>query len=790
MAGLSIKQQGRAVFLVQSVVILMAASASFAQSNYSWKEGFHLPGVSSSVSAIAIHNGDLYIGTADSRYEDVLRLQGTEWQGVPGLEGKIEDFVEFEGRLLAAGGELVLNGIPVGRVVASWDGSQWQPLGGVFGGKISTLHVHDGRLFAGGHFAGYEGQHVHNVAEWDGATWNGLDGGLAPAYPNHDAYVTRLVTYEGDLMAVGWFDIAAGTGERLNNVARWSGTAWEPLGSGVDDCVLDATVWRNWFAIAGPFEEAGGVTVSGVALWWGDFWGSMGDPPLVGYPSGLTVHQDDLVAVGLFYPYGSHDERDWIRRHDGSQWHRFGTGLILGSGGKPTEVVSDGEDLYVGGKFLALDGVTSNNIVRWRDEQAETLGDGLGLGDGSSWNFLEFEGALLVGGRFSWAGCDPIRRLAQWNGEQWQPFRASLDGSHNGVLALAQYAGDVVFAGYWIGSNPVIFRWNGSYWSGFGQAYGHPYAMIEYDSDLIVVGTSPLISGVSSGGLARYDGSTWHDFGTEGSGVPVFDVAYALTIFEGDLIVGGHEKLPGQDILRFDGTEWHPLGGGFGGDVRAFTIHQGKLVVGGKSSQVRAWDGSDWSDVGPEFADTPLAPEVWALTTHEGDLYAGGRFSLPEPYIVRLEDGEWVPLGGELNSSVRALVSYDGDLYAAGGFTTAGVHESYGIAVYGATEEPPTHTDVNVKKAARASILVRPNPVRDDVDIFYSLPRAGRLNLSVFDVTGRRVRVLRDGLGKPGVHCVTWDGRGTRGEWASSGVYFVRLEIDGETVRSKIVLRR
>jgi len=68
-------------------------------------------------------------------------------------------------------------------------------------------------------------------------------------------------------------------------------------------------------------------------------------------------------------------------------------------------------------------------------------------------------------------------------------------------------------------------------------------------------------------------------------------------------------------------------------------------------------------------------------------------------------------------------------------------------------------------------LAVYPNPFNSAAMLAYSLPRAMNVNLSVYDVQGRRVATLVDGLIGAGAHRIAFDGRAL-----STGVYFARLE--------------
>ena len=68
----------------------------------------------------------------------------------------------------------------------------------------------------------------------------------------------------------------------------------------------------------------------------------------------------------------------------------------------------------------------------------------------------------------------------------------------------------------------------------------------------------------------------------------------------------------------------------------------------------------------------------------------------------------------------------------------------------------------------------QPNPARGTTLLRFSLPMAGRARLEILDLGGRRLWQAESELGA-GQHAWAWDGRGTRGESAGAGLYFVRL---------------
>ncbi len=81
-----------------------------------------------------------------------------------------------------------------------------------------------------------------------------------------------------------------------------------------------------------------------------------------------------------------------------------------------------------------------------------------------------------------------------------------------------------------------------------------------------------------------------------------------------------------------------------------------------------------------------------------------------------------------------------------------------------------------------------PNPFNPVTEIVFALPRDAVVNLSVYNVHGRRVNTLASGVYPAGYHAVTWRGRDTNGVEASSGIYFYRLTTDGKTLTKKMMM--
>jgi hypothetical protein len=81
-----------------------------------------------------------------------------------------------------------------------------------------------------------------------------------------------------------------------------------------------------------------------------------------------------------------------------------------------------------------------------------------------------------------------------------------------------------------------------------------------------------------------------------------------------------------------------------------------------------------------------------------------------------------------------------------------------------------------------------PNPSGGATRFVYSLPSAARVRAAIYDVAGRRVTRLADGDHSAGDHELRWNGHDDAGRPAAPGLYFLRIDVDGQALTRKVVL--
>lgn len=212
------------------------------------------------------------------------------------------------------------------------------------------------------------------------------------------------------------------------------------------------------FFAGGTFTTIGGTAASRVARWNGSSWSALGS----GVSGGVTAvsallrtSSGTLIAAGTFTTAGG-VAASHIARWNGSSWSALGSG-ISGFGVQRLVEMQNG-DVVALGNFTAAGGVPATNIARWNGSSWSALGSGVQSPGGM---LVRQNGELVVGGQF--AGLTSF--VASWNGSSWQPVGNFVWIVPNGFAEFGN--GELLAAGY-----QSVHRWNGSTWSNVGTLSG------------------------------------------------------------------------------------------------------------------------------------------------------------------------------------------------------------------------------------------------------------------------------------------------------------------------------
>lgn len=757
----------------------------------------------------------------------VARWDGTTWTPVPSpmvtyaKPARPKACAVYDGKLII-GGDFDLSG-DFGSNIVAWGGSAWSRLSTGINGPVQALTVLGSELIAGGSFTQAGGTFTTNVARWDGTTWRTLGAGLPGT-------VTRLAAWNGELWAMssGAFPY------------RWNGTTWEQVPFGVQSR-MDAL--SRFFVLSDGLYAVGTLNLSGATTavlerWEAPSWVPVGPD----VPGGLALaarYGGDLLALGEHRPETAGNE---FARLNGDAWETIepAGGAIQGESAVVSAMCRFRGDLVVGGLFTTAGDVAASNIARWDGSAWHPLGSGT---TGQILALATYQDDLIAGGVFGTAGGTPASGLARWDGSSWQQFGGGANGS---VHALAAHGDTLYVGGFFtaLGGFPAahVAFWNGA-WHALGSGTDdlvHSLLLLP-NGDLIAGGRFTQAGTAAAAFVARWTRSEWLRIGDGITGYVSADV-FGLTSWNGGLVVGGTftpsgSPLAGSRVLGYDGTTWSLLGKTTGGQIpgiMALATFGGDLVVGGHFGSidnvplggVGRFDGASWRSFGggAEGAVNSLLSETPRLFVGGGFTRAGDKPS----YHVAVWDESVVPV--RLLSftagwkGCQAVVSWQSAAEGSGvdfhvyrearGAPRAWIADAlwaadglYSIPDPGA---PQTGASYWLMESGRDGSVVwhgpavlrprdaavrrlflaqnQPNPVQGSTTIAFETPSAGPVEITVYDVTGRRVAILLNEELPAGPHSLAWDGKGGHGQGLSPGFYFYTLRVGGKKKTKKLLI--
>ncbi len=515
-------------------------------------------------------------------------------------------------------------------------------------------------------------------------------------------------------------------------------------------------------------------------------WFTLGDG-LSSTSKAVAVLDNDVYVGGLFALAGGTLVNS-IAKWDGSSWSALGSGL----NGEVHAIAVIGNDIYVAGFFTLAGGVPVNNIAKWDGSTWSALGQGVN----EVVLCLTVSGTnLYAGGFFTEAGGISANMIAKWDGVSWSPLGS---GINNEVNAIAVSGNDVYAGGIFniAGGNSVtsLAKWDGNNWSDVGGGVnGIVRAITIVGSDVYVGGVFTMVGESVPGRIARWDGSAWHALG-DGVNGSVFSMQQS----ENDLYVGGMFTTAGGQtanrIAKFNmvNSTWSPIGEGATGSVDAMAIQgsTGSMVIGGAFNQV----GSNiQANYVARFTDSEnsLPVELVSFTA----LQAGNKVNLNWSTATEInnsgfeilrftqnDNNGWVKIGFiegyGTTTEVKHYTFTDDNLIA-------GVY-SYRLKQvdYDGTFSYSDVIEVDFTGVVGFALEQNyPNPFNPSTTIRYSLPSAGEIELSVFDVFGSEIEILVNQWQPAGSYIINF-----AASQLSSGIYFYSLNAGSLSQTKKLIL--
>ena len=74
-----------------------------------------------------------------------------------------------------------------------------------------------------------------------------------------------------------------------------------------------------------------------------------------------------------------------------------------------------------------------------------------------------------------------------------------------------------------------------------------------------------------------------------------------------------------------------------------------------------------------------------------------------------------------------------------------------------------------------------PNPFNPSTTIEFSLQNDSKVELTIYNIEGQKIKTLAQNKFTNGSHSITWDGDSKSGKTVSSGIYYYKLNVNGKT---------
>lgn len=805
----------RSGFLFMSSIFFLATPAQAE-----WQPGYRYGGFNDGGPRTAVeYDGWLAIGGSFSGadgvrargvifydLEDFTAPGGVAELWAPGEPGAVNALSVHDGDLVAAG-EFSSDGPTASWTnIARFDGSAWRPLGAgadLLGGRVDALESFDGELVAIGTFTqSGDGTMLEGAASWNGTAWQPM--GIRPKGAR------AIAVYGGELWC---------------GFSRWDGAQWQPVATfGPEGREVTAMgVLQRGLAIGGTFETVDGQDRVGSALVTED--GLSGFLTLCEYVDPGFLPDCSPLGVGGFAVWRG---KDWVLSPQsrvpqvegaflfgsapGEEWTVHpGVPFTGGSVSRGAEIVVYRDELMVlmdGPGRLSVAGAVQRNAFVLDDAGARPLVRGNGVRYPA--HCVERIGAATILGQWDSSVTfhgDEGNSATLQAGESIGDFVSTPWGS----TRLSQF--DFV-SGHVGGSLAIAIETDATGGTDTWREPQHPLGLdrwgpaTSWHGLVLAALQTKTLTGWALGSFRSVEDPAYVDeqiqwlnlLDEEPVGLHAHENALYLLKSGGRTLWRGHQSAPADPTSPFDFVQVAE----FDEPVTALASHQGQLVAAGRFSNVNGVQADGLAFLGPAGWTAPhqISGEVLTLEADPvlGALWVGGTIDAidgqPTSHLFVIVGDEVGAFTEGPDGVVRDIAVTEDGILVAGDFDHAGGLPSDNLAEWigdprtvrigpGESGPPPT------PRATRAVLHApRPNPFNPRVILSFTLPDARAVELTVFDLKGRRVRTLLSERREAGPHEVIWDGTGARGRPVASGTYLAVLTAEGERDAQKLTLVR
>ena len=353
------------VFVLSSCVCAAQdnwADAGMPYYSVGFRQVYSDPGTDSLLALGLVTEGNDFSGF------NLLAYKRGTWSIIEQGRGELRSAVRYGDTLVIAGGLWEVDGIPVSRIAARYNGT-WHSFG-TFGDTLGNwgirkLRVLNGTLYAVGGFEYVDGHLCNGIAKRENGHWVNI--GLLESDSSSDPILTDVIEFQGEIYACGLVSIAPG-GE--NGIVKYDGTSWTAPGGGIrggNAGGLCMAIYNNELVLGGTIHRSAGNAGHMIMRWNGTEWHGLGshlrdqNNDTIGEARcyALLPYQDKLLVAGGFWYAGgvpagrfaTWDGENWCGNND--EWELFGESLTVFD-----------DTLFMASGY-ELNGMPINRIAKW-----------------------------------------------------------------------------------------------------------------------------------------------------------------------------------------------------------------------------------------------------------------------------------------------------------------------------------------------------------------------------------------------------------------------------------------
>jgi hypothetical protein len=317
--------------------------------------------------------------------DKVTKWDGSSWSALPGTSKsdlkRTVHAIAVSGSDVYVGGDFTsIDGVSANRI-AKWDGRRWSALGGgISNGIVYAIAVSGPDVYVGGTFTAASGVKANRMAKWDGHTWSALGGGINGCKDPYCSPTAYAIAVSGSDIYVGGQFTRAGE-VNVEGIAKWNRSSWSALGRGVraearDGIVMTLAVSKGEVYAGGKFITAGEMTANNIAKWSGTSWSALG--------SGIRGDMERVRAIAIsgedVYAGGAFSSAGGVSAHNIGKWNGRSWSVLEIDPDEVYAIAISGSDIYVTGNLFRIPGqATVRGIVRWDGKSWSALGKGIHL---------------------------------------------------------------------------------------------------------------------------------------------------------------------------------------------------------------------------------------------------------------------------------------------------------------------------------------------------------------------------------------------------------------------------